>query len=109
MSGPRAELSGRKPEKAGMACSGQHQPYVGQAQIYKTSAFTFRPGRKVLKMLRIVDFSVKFLYSVLLSAGALTALVVAPPVGIVLLLLLRHYLRRVASSQARPQLHIRLS
>ncbi len=47
-------------------------------------------------MLRIVDFTVKFLYSVLLSAGALTALVFAPPVGIVMLLLLRRYLRRVA-------------
>jgi len=63
----------------------------------------------MLKMLRIVDFTVKFLYSVLLSAGALTALVFAPPVGIVLLLLLRRYLRRVASSHQRPQLHIRLS
>jgi hypothetical protein len=97
------------PEKAGLARSGQHQPYVGQAQIYKTSAVTFWPGRKVLKMLRTVDFSVKFLYSVLLSAGALTALVVAPPVGIVMLLLLRHNLRRIASSHVRPQLQIRLS
>jgi hypothetical protein len=59
-------------------------------------------------MLRIVDFSVKFLYSVLLSAGALAALVFAPPVGIVMLLLLRRYLRRVAESDQRPRLHIRL-
>jgi hypothetical protein len=60
-------------------------------------------------MLRIVDFSVKFLYSVLLSAGALTALVFAPPVGIVMLVLLRRYLRRQAESHRRPRLHIRLS
>jgi hypothetical protein len=60
-------------------------------------------------MLRIVDFSVKFLYSVLLSAGALTALIFAPPVGIVMLLLLRRYLRRQADSHTRPRLHIRMS
>jgi hypothetical protein len=60
-------------------------------------------------MLRIVDFSVKFLYSVLLSAGAMAALIFAPPVGIVMLLLLRRYLRRVAESHQRPQLQIRLS
>jgi hypothetical protein len=60
-------------------------------------------------MLRIVDFSVKFLYSVLLSAGALAALIFAPPVGIVMLVLLRRYLRRQAESYRRPRLHIRLS
>jgi hypothetical protein len=60
-------------------------------------------------MLRIVDFTVKFLYSVLLSAGALITLIFAPPVGIVMLLLLRRYLRRVAESHKRPQLHIKLS
>jgi hypothetical protein len=60
-------------------------------------------------MLRIVDFSVKFLYSVLLSAGALVALVVAPPVGIVMLLLLRRHLCRQAENHRRPRLHIRLS
>jgi hypothetical protein len=97
------------PEKARLAGNGQRQPYAGQAQIYKTSAFTFRPGREELKMLRIVDFSVKFLYSLMLSAGALIALVFAPPVGIVLLLLLRRYLRRVAGSRRRPQLDIKLS
>jgi hypothetical protein len=60
-------------------------------------------------MLRIVDLSVKFLYSVLLSAGALTALVFAPPVGIVLLALLHRYLRRQAESHRRPRLNIKLS
>jgi hypothetical protein len=60
-------------------------------------------------MLRIVEFTVKFLYSVLLSAGALIALVFAPPVGIVLLLLLRRHLIRVANDRSRPQLYIRLS
>lgn len=60
-------------------------------------------------MLRIVDFSVKFLYSVLLAAGALAALVFAPPVGIVMLLLLRRHLSHQAESHRRPRLHIRLS
>lgn len=60
-------------------------------------------------MLRIVDITVKFLYSVLLSAGALTALVFAPPVGIVMLLLLRRYLKRVAENHRKPQLHIKMS
>ena len=60
-------------------------------------------------MLRILDFTVKFLYSVLLSAGALAALVFAPPVGIVMLLLLRRYLGRLAASHKLPRLHIRIS
>lgn len=60
-------------------------------------------------MLRIVDFTVKFLYSVLLSAGAMLALVFAPPVGIILLVLLRRYIRRIATSRQRPQLQIRLA
>ena len=60
-------------------------------------------------MLRILDFTVKFLYSVLLSAGALAALIFAPPVGIVMLLLLRRYLSREAGRHMRPRLHIKLS
>jgi hypothetical protein len=60
-------------------------------------------------VLRILDFTVKFLYSVLLSAGALTALVFAPPVGIVMLLLLRRYLKRESERHTRPTLHIKLS
>jgi hypothetical protein len=60
-------------------------------------------------MLKIVDFSVNVLCSVLLSACALIALVFAPPVGIVMLLLLRRYMRHEVGGQQRPQLQIKLS
>jgi hypothetical protein len=67
------------------------------------------PGKEVLLMLRIVDPFVKFMYTALLSAGALAALVFAPPAGIVMLLFLRRHLHREANSHKRPKLHIELS
>ncbi len=60
-------------------------------------------------MLRIVDPFVKYLYSVLMAAGAMAALVVAPPVGIVMLLALRKHLHREANRHERPRLHIKVS
>lgn len=45
-------------------------------------------------MIRIVDPIAKFLYSILISAGAIVALVVMPPVGLLLLLVLRHHMYR---------------
>ena len=60
-------------------------------------------------MLRVVDPAVKFMYSVLLSAGALILLVFAPPVGILMLVWLRRYLYREANSHMRPQIYIQLS
>ncbi len=60
-------------------------------------------------MLRVVDLTVKFLYSVLLAASALIALVLAPPVGIVLLAALRRHMHREANRHMRPKLHIKLS
>jgi hypothetical protein len=45
-------------------------------------------------LIRIVDPVASFLYSILLSAGAVLALVVVPPVGLGLLFILRHHMHR---------------
>lgn len=45
-------------------------------------------------MFHIVDIFAKYLYAVLLSAAALIGLFVLPPVGILLLLYLRSFLKR---------------
>ncbi len=45
-------------------------------------------------MIRIVNPIVTFLHAVLLSAGAILALVVMPPAGLLMLLMLRRHLQR---------------
>lgn len=45
-------------------------------------------------MIRIVNPMVTFLHAVLLSIGAILALVVMPPAGLLMLLMLRRHLQR---------------
>jgi len=45
-------------------------------------------------MIRIVNIIVAILHAVLLSAGAILALVVLPPVGLLMLVMLRRHLQR---------------
>jgi len=47
-----------------------------------------------MTLIRVVNPIVTFLYSVLLSVGAILALVFVPPAGLLLLLALRRHLHR---------------
>lgn len=60
-------------------------------------------------MLGIVDITVNYLYSVMLAGSALIALILAPPVGLLLLIVLRNHINRDVSRRQRPRLQIRLS
>lgn len=45
-------------------------------------------------MIRILNAVVTFMHTILLSAGAILALVVLPPVGLLMLLMLREHMQR---------------
>ena len=55
-----------------------------------------------MTLIRFVNPIVKFLYSVLLSVGAIFALVFVPPAGMLLLLTLYHHLSRGARGLRAP-------
>jgi hypothetical protein len=50
--------------------------------------------KRGITMIRIVNPIVTFLHAVMLSAGAILALVVMPPAGLLMLLMLRRHLQR---------------
>jgi membrane protein implicated in regulation of membrane protease activity len=52
-------------------------------------------------VIRIVDIIVKMIYSVLLSLGAVIALVVFPPLGVLLLLFLHRFFRHEAGNSSQ--------
>jgi hypothetical protein len=45
-------------------------------------------------VIRVINPIVKFIYSVMLSIGAIAVLVIVPPMGLLLLLALNRHLRR---------------